>query len=910
MQQDFSSNLAMLIARVKNAGINWDGENIADLLWLTGYIDASETSKSQEPEPGVEPDDAVEIEIDNTPPVPLPSAPDFSLYSQTPQQTQTQKAKAPNKGISFPTPTAPALRRTLALGRSLRPLMRRVDSYTQTVLDEEATAEQTAERQFCMTMVQPARERWLELALVIEDSASSFLWRDTIRDFQQVLERQGSFRTVTVWYLQTSASGSMALYANRPIPEAMPRPRDPKGLIDASGRRLILVISDCISPAWRQGRLQTDYLDQWTKHGPVAILQMLPSRMWSRTALEAGLQTTFSARGPGGTNTQLVDPLPQEFHGEYGPGLKLPVITLEPSSMAQWARVLAGFGDTQTAGIWYPLDELVDELDEPEPMADAAVASQPEPGYAEQLVDRFSQTASQTARELASLMALVPVELSLVYIIQAKLLPESSPLHVAEVFLSGLIERVKPETEAADRPKHPSQGSLFDQQRHYRFVDGVRELLVDTVRTDSAEEVLNEVSAYIGSKLGKSIYSFMALLRLKDELETAGSEFLEFANVTKQALRRLGGQYAELVEAVETEDVVVQSAAPVNAVEYPPLEELEFTKGKLVDSEDEPGVEYPQLKTATFEIATVSLPEDGLELFEFQVATLERKLAGFLRRQPWVVTKTRGQAYRFVEELGKDISLEMVAIPSGSFVMGSPWDELKRISTEDPQHQVTVAGFLMGRYPVTQAQWRGVAAMPQVDRELKADPSDFEGADRPVEQVSWEEAVEFCARLSDHTGRLYRLPSEAEWEYACRAGTTTPFHFGETITTDLANYRGTDNKEYGWSGSYGAGPKGEYREETTPIDHFDIANAFGLCDMHGNVWEWCQDIWHDNYRGAPTDGSAWMTDGDDSRRILRGGSWFYYPVDCRSACRTYYQPGSRFNLIGFRVVSAPPGSLA
>ena len=563
IQQDFSFNLAAVIARIKNAGIDWDGENIADLLWLANYVDAPEAVTVEIPEDEVEDgnEDMVEIEIDNTPP-----APEFSLYSQTSQQTQTKKGKGPQKGIPFQTPTAPALRKTLELGRSLRPLMRRIDSYTQTVLDEEATAEQTAERQFCMTMVQPARERWVELALVIEDSASSFLWRDTMRDFQQVLERQGAFRTVSVWYLQTSASGAMALYAKRPIPETMPRPRDPKGLVDASGRRLIVVVSDCISPAWAQGRLQTDYLELWAKHGPVAILQMLPSRMWCRTALEEGLQTTFSARGPGGANTQLVDPLPKEFHGEYGPGLKLPIITLEPSSMAQWARVLAGFGDTQTAGIWYPLEELVDDLaDEPE--LEAAVVTQNGPDYAEQLVNQFSQTASQTARELASLMALVPVELPLVYIIQAKLLPESSPLHVAEVFLSGLIERVKPETA-----EHlPTQGSLFDQQRHYRFVDGVRELLIDTVRKDSAEEVLNEVSTYIGSKLGKSIYSFMALLRLKDDLETTGSEFVEFASVTKQALRRFGDQYAELVEAVETEGDTLSST---NAVQrYPEPED-------------------------------------------------------------------------------------------------------------------------------------------------------------------------------------------------------------------------------------------------------------------------------------------------------------------------------------------------
>ena len=199
--------------------------------------------------------------------------------------------------------------------------------------------------------------------------------------------------------------------------------------------------------------------------------------------------------------------------------------------------------------------------------------------------------------------------------------------------------------------------------------------------------------------------------------------------------------------------------------------------------------------------------------------------------------------------------------------------------------QWQVPEFFMGKYPVTQAQWRFVAELPQVKEELKPDPSRFKGAERPVEQITWYEVVEFCDRLSVHTDRAYRLPSEAEWEYACRAGTTTPFHFGETITTDLANYRGTDWKEQGWSGSYGEGPKGEYREETTPVQHFGIANAFGLCDMHGNLYEWCADHWHGSYEGAPEDGSAWLSDKDNARRVIRGGSWLNDPRYCRSAYR-------------------------
>ena len=276
-------------------------------------------------------------------------------------------------------------------------------------------------------------------------------------------------------------------------------------------------------------------------------------------------------------------------------------------------------------------------------------------------------------------------------------------------------------------------------------------------------------------------------------------------------------------------------------------------------------------------------------------------------QDPSISYKERREVVHFfIEPLGEGLELEMMQIPAGTFMMGSPEGELDRSASEGPQHEVRIGMFFMGAYPVTQAQWRFVAGLPQVDQKLTPDPSEFEGENRPVECVSWYDAVEFCARLSAHTGREYRLPTEAEWEYACRAGITTPFHFGETITTEVANYRGTDDKGLGLSGSYGQGPKGDYREETTPVDHFGIANAFGLCDMHGNVWEWCQDHWHENYEGAPTDGNAWTTGGNDSYRLLRGGSWNYGPGLCRSAYRFYAQPVVINDFIGFRVVCSAP----
>jgi formylglycine-generating enzyme required for sulfatase activity len=242
-------------------------------------------------------------------------------------------------------------------------------------------------------------------------------------------------------------------------------------------------------------------------------------------------------------------------------------------------------------------------------------------------------------------------------------------------------------------------------------------------------------------------------------------------------------------------------------------------------------------------------------------------------------------------------TLEMVYIPNGVCFMGSSDREAGRELNESPQHWVNVARFFMGKYPVTQSQWQVVANLPPSNPAkplvLNPDPSEFKGSDRPVESISWFEVMEFCARLSRATGRDYRLPSEAEWEYACRGGTKTPFCYGHTISTDLANYDGTSG--------YGFGSLGEYRTQTLAVNSFPVCNPFGLADMHGQVWEWCADPWHDNYQGAPNNESIWEEDGDDEYRVVRGGSWFVIPGRCRAAARSKYTPDVWLNQIGFRL---------
>jgi formylglycine-generating enzyme required for sulfatase activity len=248
------------------------------------------------------------------------------------------------------------------------------------------------------------------------------------------------------------------------------------------------------------------------------------------------------------------------------------------------------------------------------------------------------------------------------------------------------------------------------------------------------------------------------------------------------------------------------------------------------------------------------------------------------KQQEMEIERSPGQAYQFVELLNNRVVLEMVQIPAGEFMMGAPENEAGSSGLERPQHLVNVPKFYLGKYPITQEQWRFGASLPKIDLELKPDPSSYKGTNLPVGSISWDDAIEFCARLSHHTKREYRLPSEAEWEYACRAGTNSPFHFGETITTDLANYSG-DN-------AYGRGSKGIYRGKTTPVDMFP-PNAFGLYDLHGNVWEWCLDHDRGDYTKAPTDGSAALIEhpAHNAHRIARGGNFYFQAHQCRSASR-------------------------
>ncbi|MDB9490520.1 formylglycine-generating enzyme family protein [Dolichospermum circinale CS-534/05] len=845
-------------------------EEIADTLWLANQIKLTsvvasvdevtqpnqsfqtESSKLSQPESYQKSDSSDNSTVEKTQETTAKvyTKNDIDSISQSNPTGKSTSEEPASPGVPFKSPAVAALPNALEIGRSLRPLMRKVPSRIKFVLDEENTVQQIAENDVWIPVLKPARERWLDLVIVVEENRATVVWEETINEFRKLMERHGAFRNVYTWSLRTSSDSKPQFFHQQRKATKKQRSRSPKELLELNGRRLILLISDCISSLWWDGEIHK-LLELWSKQVPVTVLQLLPEQLWERTVLDLGISVSLSAIEPGLLNSKLtVHDFPMWLEEKPNQALKLPIVILEPESLKYWAKVIAGTGNIDTVGILFMPNWQ--DLKPTDKLSTSQTTKDPE-----LLVNKFYHSASPLARRLANLMSSAPVSIPVIHLIQEKMLPlPRKPIILAEIFMSGLLE-----------PKLISKDNQPEKWQ-YDFVEGVREVLWRSVRLTEIEAVLKAVSEYICQKAGIAIRSFPALLFPNSDLdEKTKAEIFPFAEFNKDVLRQLGGDYAKLAEQLN----------PVGVIHELP---------------------QPKIKTFEFEFALITENEIFIKSvpFNFEVATIEFKKLGWRKQKTELsIKKKQKQAQQFIEDLGNGIKLEMVAIPGGTFIMGSPENELKRSEDESPQHEVTVQPFLLGKYPITQAQWQAVAALPQVNQELQPNPSRFKGANRPVESVSWHDAVEFCNRLSNHTQKPYKLPSEAQWEYACRAGTTTPFHFGETITTDLANYDGNF--------TYGNGTKGVDRGETTEVGSFKIANEFGLYDMHGNVWEWCQDDWHNSYEGAPTDSSAWTSDESNSdKKLLRGGSWSDYPDYCRSAYRIYLDAGFDSSINGFRVV--------
>lgn len=364
---------------------------------------------------------------------------------------------------------------------------------------------------------------------------------------------------------------------------------------------------------------------------------------------------------------------------------------------------------------------------------------------------------------------------------------------------------------------------------------------------------------------------------------------------TSLTIRLPPALHEKLIAYVESQAVTKSEVLALALTQYLDRHELENPEAgslprRLAELEQRLTVLEQQLRSPHREVsssdsAPTLIPLPPLTRIAFEVVTVNR--------QGKSKSEAIAQVSGFAEPLADETALEMIYLPGGSFVMGAADSEKGVLPYELPAHEVKIAPFALGKFTVTQAQWRVVAQYPKINRDLNPDPAHFKDDQYPVDRIAWYDAVEFCDRLSQQSGRHYRLPSEAEWEYACRAGTPTPFHYGETLTGNLANYVATR--------AYAEETSGIYLQTPVPVGSYP-PNAYGFYEMHGNIWEWCADHWHPSYENAPTTGSAWLTANPDSFRLLRGGSWDYDPEHCRSAYRNYYNPHcAQINQFGFRV---------
>ncbi|REJ40686.1 MAG: formylglycine-generating enzyme family protein [Microcystis flos-aquae DF17] len=767
-----------------------------------------------------------------------------------PRQQSKDSFVGGSGSLTFPVDNPSDLGSSLSLARALKTLLRRVPTQDRpSILDEVRTVESFAatDQKILNPVFKPTLEPWLELALVFDRSPSMDIWHQTLADLKTVLQHYGIFRDVQVWQLAFKENN---LFLYKGLSKTNSRVYHPKELLNPNGRRLIVVVSDCVASYWRDGRM-FPLLKLWSQSSPLAILQMLPEWLWLKTGLGLGAKVTLFSDEPGLTNSRLKfrDVLIWENVFREQNRLQIPVFTLEPLSVERWSSVVVGRSDTKVAGFILTPDTK-EELE-----SEAELNLTPE-----EIVRRFRNNASLLAQELAELLAATPtIFLPVVRLIRKEMLPEAGQVQIAEVFLGGIL-RVR----SLGIKETDPDAVLYD------FINPeVRDILQLSSTRSTTVNVFDRVSKYIAKQLNLELRDFLAELK-KPSTEIGGDIqgiIRPFAEVSARILRNLGGNYLAIAEQLE------QTAART-----PGSQTSQNTQSKKVP------------------VSVKTLQKLELLPFNFEVVRVNAKGEQ--------IKKESKQSQYFSEDLGNDITLEMVAIPGGTFLMGTEDEEIEKLvkkfgwdgfRREKPQHRVTVSSFYMGRYPITQAQWQAIAATAKIDIDLETNPSHFKGDELPVERVNWYEATEFCKRLSRETKREYRLPSEAEWEYACRAGTTTPFYFGETITGELANYNA--------SNTYADEPNGEYRQQTTPVGQFP-PNAFGLYDMHGNVWEWCADTWHDNYDGAPTDGSVWIENGNDNRSTMRGGSWGFNRNLCRSAIRdySYLLRPYRNDYNGFRVV--------
>lgn len=550
--------LSKLIAALQDAALEMTAEEIADMLWLALQMDFVAEPPSIESDVDISddtrPDDTQGSEDQFPQKTPPPSSTDIHMNPRYSDNDSISHLT----GLPFRSPAASALPDTLSLARALRPFMRRLSSKTTFVFNENATVQTIAEapNTVWLPILDPAPVRWFDIALVIDEGASMALWKDTIAELRTLLEHLGAFRDVRIWRLATDDRESVQLYADTGFAKEQSFAHNPKELIDPGGRRLILVVTDCVSLAWHSGEVQ-QVLDIWGKKNLVTLIQMLPRRLWYQTALDFANTVQIGVSLQEIANASLKTLQPFQWFDEdtsFEATFPVPVVTLEPRSLLSWSHIVTGSGGTWITGKIF--EKNLDETSYNRPLIqDEPILS------ARKRVQLFHANASQTARRLAGLLAAapVPVSLQVIRLIRQTMLPQARQVHIAEVLLSGLLEEIYRDETATDP----------DYDVEYDFIAGIRDELLNAVPIPDGQRVLREISTFIGQRYGQT-HDFLALVttqeRSKQNVIVTGESRL-FAQITATVLRRFGGDFASLAENLEIQVKLLEDQASDHQIE-------------------------------------------------------------------------------------------------------------------------------------------------------------------------------------------------------------------------------------------------------------------------------------------------------------------------------------------------------
>ena len=637
--------------------------------------------------------------------------------------------------------------------KAFKPLKITNQNRQEKVINEEKTVDFIAQTDIYQIISEYKEKPVFSLSLIIDKHHSMEIFENLIDEFCNAVAHFGIFERVEIFYLDSSKSKSKFFHDKKLYQKVS------KKQIFTNKNNLILIISNCISPAWKSNDMYRN-IKEWSNKSFCSIVQILPRHMWLLTTLGQGIQLNWKADKVYPLNKNLYSKKSSFYFANDKNILKIPVVAFEPASFNAWGNVILKKQNYSISGFAFLEQDLIKQ-----PVKEQTLT-------AEQKVENFLAQASITAKTLAAYLANLPVSYEVARYIQEIELPDSNLLHLAEVFLGGIIERVE-----------------YEGKTSFDFYKGVRDKLKHRISPDKAWELFIKISNILSKELGSSLYMPAFFYNPKSIKSIPwNKEAIKFAKIGIDILKRKGG--------------------------------YSYKRAQILEKE--------------------------------------------------------------IEEIIKN--QEAIIPTSKHFQMGSNNGD----DDEKPVHEVVINyDFEIAKYPVTFEEYD---LFCEDTGRKKPDDKGWGRGKRPVINISWNDAKAYCKWISEKTGENYRLPTEAEWEFACRAGTTTKWSFGD------------DKKElekYAWYNKNSG-------RKTHPVGE-KLPNPWGLYDMHGNVWEWCEDDYVDNYENTPRDGSA-NEKGEQKYKVLRGGSWDLNANGSRSAYRYRLYPGFRLINVGFRLLRTLPFS--